>query len=102
MLDRYFDGDIAADPADDRYDRSFDAVWGSDGLYSLALADINGTAFAHTTAVHTFGAFLANVCNQATLATPTGLGDFVGRLSYQFGTLTANAARSVRVQYRKL
>jgi len=102
MMDRYFDGDIAADPADDRYARSFDAVWGSDGLYSLALADINGTAFAHTTAVHTFVGFLANACNQASVATPTGVGDFVGRLSYQFGTLTANAARSVRVQYRKL
>jgi hypothetical protein len=101
-MDRYFDGDIAADAGDDRYVRSADAVWGEDGLYTLALADINGLAFPHTTAVHTFGGFLANFCNQVSVATPTGLGDFVGRLSYQFGTLTANASRSVRVQYRKL
>jgi hypothetical protein len=102
MLDRYFDGDIAGDFLDDRYTRSADAVWGEDGIYTLALADINGTAYPHTTAVHTFLAFAANTCNQPSVATPTGLGDFVGRLSYQFGNFAANAYRSVRVQYRKM
>jgi hypothetical protein len=101
-LDRYFDGDIAADAGDDRYTRSADAVWGEDGVHTLALADINGLAFPHTVAVHTFAGFLANACNQASVATPTAAGDFVGRLSYQFGTLVANASRSIRVQYRKM
>lgn len=103
MLDRYFDGDIAGTPGNDRYLRSLDAVWGEDGFHALALRNISGLASpAHTTAVHTFAAFNAASCNQATLATPTALGDFVGRLSYQFGNLAANASRTVRVQYDKL
>ena len=102
MMDRYFDGDIAADPGDDRYTRSTDAVWGEDGIHTLVLANISGLAYPHTAAVHTFGGFLANACNQASVATPTAAGDFVGRVSYQFGNLVANAVRSVRVQYRKL
>jgi hypothetical protein len=102
MMDRYFDGDIGGDAGDDRYTRSADAVWGEDGPHTLVLADINGLAFPHTPAVHTFLGFVANSCNQASVATPTALGDYVGRLSYRFGDLAANASRSVRVQYRKL
>ena len=103
MMDRYFDGDIAGDAGDDRYTRSADAVWGEDGQHALVLRDINGLAApAHSTAVHTFGGFVAASCGQASVATPTANGDFVGRLSYRFGNLVANAVRSVRVQYDKL
>jgi hypothetical protein len=102
MLDRYFDGDIAGDAGDDRYTRSADAVSGEDGLYTVALSNIDGLAVAHTTAVHTFIGFVANACNQATVATPTAAGDFVGRVSHQFGNLAANAVRTIHVQYRKL
>jgi hypothetical protein len=103
MMDRYFDGDIAGTAGNDRYTRSLDAGWADEGLHGLALRDINGVfAPAHTTAVHTFVGFNAATCNQATIATPTALGDYVGRLSYQFGNLLANASRTVRVQYDKL
>jgi hypothetical protein len=102
MMDRYFDGDIAGTAASDRYTRSADAVWGEEGIHTLALADINGLSFLHSTAVHTFLAFNAASCNQGSLVTPTPPGDHVGRLSYRFGDLIANASRSVRVQYRKM
>jgi hypothetical protein len=103
MLDRYFDGDIAGTPAGDRYTRSADAVWGDDGPHALALRNISGLASpVHTTAVHPFIGFNAASCNQPSLATPTALGDFVGRLSYQFGNLVNGSIRSVRVQYDKL
>ena len=103
MMDRYFDGDIAGTAGNDRYTRSADSVWGEEGQHALALRNINGVASpAHTTAVHTFVGFNAASCNQPTIATPTAAGDFVGRLSFQFGNLVANASRTVRVQYDKL
>jgi hypothetical protein len=101
-LDRYFDGDIAADAGDDRYNRSADAVWGEDGGHAVMLSDINFPAVPHATAVHTFAGFNAATCGQATNATPTAIGDHVGRLSYSFGNLLNGASRTVRVQYQKL
>lgn len=100
-LDRYFDGDINGTAGTDRYSRSADAVWAEDGPHVLSLRD-NNSGVAHTTAVHTFAAMVVNTCNQATIATPTALGDFAGRISYSFGNLLPNQSRTVRVQYDKM
>jgi hypothetical protein len=101
-LDRYFDGDIAGDAADDRYNRSADAVWGEDGPHAVMLSAINFPIIPHTVSVHTFGGFVAASCGQASIATPTAFGDHVGRLSHSLGTLANGASRTVRVQYSKL
>jgi hypothetical protein len=34
-------------------------------------------------------------------STPTSVGDFVGRVGYQLGSINANSSKTVRVMYRR-
>jgi hypothetical protein len=103
QMARYFDGDINGDVADDTYLRTPNSILAADAASDdiISLRDI-APLYAHATAVHTFGAFNAASCAQASLATPTAPGDFVGRINYSFGNLAANASRTVRLEYSKL
>jgi len=110
-LDRYFDGDIAGDADDDRYNRSADAVWGEDGSHVVVLSDVTSTtdpSITHSTSIQAFGVFNAADCAQASVAAPTHPGDYVGRLSYELGIIPGfynvhgGGQKTVRVQYRYL
>jgi hypothetical protein len=103
-LDRYFDGDINTTPGSDLYARTLDSVWGyENNSNGVMLRDLQLLpAAAHTTAVHSFVAFVPASCGQASAVTPTAAGDFVGRLSYSFGTMLANSSKSVKINYARL
>jgi hypothetical protein len=100
-LDRYFDGDLDNDNSDDSYWRTFDSVSGRDGILdNLSLTAISFDV-PHTTAIHSFAGWNPSVTNQASLASPTGSGDFVGRVSYSLGTINASAQKIVKVLYKR-
>ena len=100
-LDRYFDGDLDGDVADDVYTRTVDAVAGQDGvLDNLSLTAISFN-IPHSTAIHTFAGWLPSVTNQASLGSPVGPGDFVGRVSYNLATINSGVAKTVRVLYKR-
>jgi hypothetical protein len=101
VLDRYFDGDLDNDNSDDRFSRTFDAVAGQDGLFdNLSMTAITFN-IPHSTAIHTFASWDPSVTNQASVSSPTGAGDFVGRVSYSLGTINASAQKIVKVLYKR-
>ncbi|HWT03929.1 MAG TPA: hypothetical protein VN256_27015 [Pyrinomonadaceae bacterium] len=101
VIDRYFDGDLDNDNSDDSFLRTFDSVTGRDGI----LDNLSMTAISfdvpHSTAIHSFAGWNPSVTNQASLASPTGSGDFVGRVSYSLGTINASAQKVVKVLYKR-
>ena len=100
-LDRYFDADLDGDIGDDTFARTLDSVGGQEGtLDNLAMTAVSFN-IPHTTAIHTFAGWNPSVTNQATLASPVGPGDFVGRISYSLGTINTNLAKVVRVLYKR-
>ena len=100
-LDRYFDGDLDNDNSDDRFSRTYDAVAGQDSTFdNLSLTAISFSV-PHSTAIHTFAGWDETVTNQASIASPTGAGDFVGRVSYSLGTINASAQKVVKVLYKR-
>jgi hypothetical protein len=101
VMDRYFDADLDNDNSDDRFSRTFDSVTGQDSTFdSLSLTAISFT-IPHSTAIHTFAGWNPAVTNQASVASPTGAGDFVGRVSYSLGTINNNAQKIVKVLYKR-
>ncbi len=100
-LDRYFDGDLDNDSSDDSFWRTFDSVSGRDGILdSLSMTAISFDV-PHTTAIHSFAGWNPSLANQTSLASPTGNGDFVGRVSYSLGTINASAQKVVKVLYKR-
>jgi hypothetical protein len=99
-LDRYIDAD-ADNTTSNIYGRTADNIYAYVDLgYGIMMGDITRT-IAHTTAVHTYGTWVRNACNQASVATPTPYQDGVGRLSYLLGTMNNNASKSVKVVLRR-
>ena len=108
-FDRYFDGDIGGTSGGDSYSRSVDSVWGQEGLHALILTDANSPVIPHTTSVQNAAVFVPTNCGQTTAPTPTGPGDFVGRMNYNlkliYGRVTAppdGMTKTFTVKYRKL
>jgi hypothetical protein len=100
-LGRYFDGDLDNDNSDDRFSRTYDAVAGQDSTFdNLSLTALTFN-LPHDTAIHTFAAWDPSVATQASVASPTGAGDFVGRVSYSLGTINASAQKIVKVLYKR-
>lgn len=100
-IDRYFDGDLDADAADDVYTRTVDAVAGQDAsLDNLSLTAISFN-IPHSTAIHSFAGWVPSITNQVSLASPIGPGDFVGRVSYNLGTINSGVAKTVKVLYKR-
>lgn len=100
-LARYFDGDIDSSTGGDRYNRTFDSVHAQEGAVDNLMLTALTFNTAHLTAVHTFGSWNRAVTTQASAATPTGAGDFVGRITYQLGTVNNNAQRVVKFLYKR-
>jgi hypothetical protein len=125
-LSRYFDGDIDTSvhpdygaqgdllAHDDRYAATSNSVWGwDDGAgarhHGLMLTAISA-AYPNSASVEKFsdwastgaGARTARTCTPVSQASPTAPGDYVGRLTYSFGTLAAGASRIVKVQYKRM
>jgi hypothetical protein len=99
-LDRYIDGD-ANNMTANIYARTLDSVFAFVAAgRGLVLSDLTRTV-SHTTAVHAFASWQRNVCNQATVATPTAAADHVGRMSFVLGTLNNNASKTVKINYRR-
>ncbi|MGB7921831.1 MAG: hypothetical protein WCF57_01170, partial [Pyrinomonadaceae bacterium] len=99
QLSRYFDGDIDRDFGDDVYSRTIDSVHGQDSnLDNLMLSALTFN-IDHTTAVHTANGWNAAVASQASVATPTARGDYVGRITYILGTVNNNTQKVVKVLY---
>lgn len=101
QLSRYFDGDIDRDFGDDRYSRTIDSVYGQDSnLDNLMLTALTFN-IDHTTSVHTASGWNAAVTSQASVATPTAPGDYVGRITYILGTVNNNTQKVVKVLYKR-
>ena len=101
QLSRYFDGDIDRDFDDDIYSRTIDSVYGQDGsLDNLMLTALSFNT-NHTTSVHTASGWNPAVTSQASVATPTAAGDFVGRITYNLGTVNNGAQKILKVLYKR-
>ena len=101
QLGRYFDGNIDNDYSDDSFSRTFDSVEGRDS--TLDLLSLTAISFntSHTTAIHTFSGWDPSLASQASLASPTAAGDYVGRVTYSLGTINYNTQKIVKVLYKR-
>jgi hypothetical protein len=101
QLSRYFDGDIDRDFGDDVYSRTIDSVYGQDASLDNLMLTALTFNINHTTAVHTSAGWNAAVTTQASVATPTAAGDYVGRVTYNLGTVNNNTQKIVKVMYKR-
>jgi hypothetical protein len=116
QLHRYFNGNISNDGTGDIFDHSEDSVWGRQGNnneHGLMLTALTfGTA--HDVFVEevdewnpsifpSVGARTGRGCSPQNPPppTPTNAGDFVGRVAYELGTISANRSKTVKVVYRR-
>ena len=101
QLARYFDGNIDSDYSDDVFSRTFDSVEGRDS--TLDLLSLTAISFdtSHTTAIHTFNGWDPSLASQASLASPTAKGDYVGRVTYSLGTINNGTQKIVKVLYKR-
>jgi hypothetical protein len=110
---RYFDGDLSNDREDDLYDSDADSVWGRDsgtgtGHHGIMLSALT-LAVSHTQAVENWSDWnpstglpsTAKTCTPIVRSVPTALGDYIGRLTYNLGSLAAGQSRTVKVVYRR-
>jgi hypothetical protein len=99
-LDRYLDAD-ADNTTTNIYGRTADNIYAYVDLgYGIMMGDITRTV-SHTTAVHTYGTWVRNTCNQASTPTPTPYQDGVGRISYLVGTMNNATSKTVKVVIRR-
>jgi hypothetical protein len=101
QLSRYFDGNIDNDYSDDVFSRTFDSVEGRDSTIDLLSLTAISFNIAHTTAIHTFTGWDTSLATQASLASPTATGDYVGRVTYSLGTINNNTQKIVKVLYKR-
>jgi hypothetical protein len=100
-LDRYADFDVDNNVKFDIFHKSPRAVFGKDQAASRNLLSMTElTAATYTTAIHSWGSWQKSVCNQPTAGSPTEQGDWVGRISYSFGTMANGTSKTVKVLYR--
>lgn len=100
-LARYFDGDIDSSTGGDRYNRTFDSVHAQESTFDNLMLTALTFDTPHLTAVHPFSSWNRAVTTQASAAVPTAAGDFVGRITYQLGTVNSNTQRIVKVLYKR-
>lgn len=100
-LARYFDGNIDSDYSDDVFTRTFDSVEGRDSTLDILSLTANSFNIDHTTAIHTFTGWDPSVATQASLASPTAKGDYVGRVTYLLGTINNGTQKIVKVLYKR-
>ena len=101
QLARYFDGNIDNDYSDDVFTRSFDSVEGRDSTIDVLALTALSFNLDHTTAIHTFNGWDPSVATQSSLASPTAVGDYVGRVTYNLGTINNGTQKIVKVLYKR-
>jgi hypothetical protein len=112
-LSRYFDGDIDNDSPDDLYDSNGDAVWARDDGFIGRGLRLSALSYAteRFTFVEDYGKWDPNGAGTQTarhcfvnnsVTVPTALGDFVGRLTYELGTINAGQSKTVKLLYGRL
>jgi hypothetical protein len=100
-LDRYVDLDINNTWLEDVFDRGSQAVLATESGRQVSLTELS--PMPSTIAVHSGGGgFGINVCNAPSVTTPTAAGDWIGRISFNFGTVAAGASKTVKLRYRVL
>jgi hypothetical protein len=105
ILVRYFDGDIGGTASGDRWARSVDSVWGWEdnsgrGLMLTALSP----SVTHVMMVEPYQSWFDyghEDCGFVSTTTPTGPGNFVGRLRYAMGSFNPGQSKTVSVLYRR-
>jgi hypothetical protein len=113
-LSRYFSAHVSIDSDDDIFDRDTDSTWGTDpgagaGHHTVMLTALT-FALTHTAFVEKNGdwnvkgngAQTATKCTAIAQSVPTAPGNFVGRITYVLGTLSAGASKSVQLVYRRM
>jgi hypothetical protein len=107
-LSRYFDGDLGGDAGDDIYARTADSLFGFEaGGGGLSLTTRSAT-LAHESIVETGAAWgqgaapTAAGCDASAEATPTGTGNFVGRITHDFGDVKAGSTKTVLLKLGRL
>jgi hypothetical protein len=95
---RYFDGDLDGDAMGDVYNKTFESVLGNQnrGL-SLTATSFNTS---HFTQVESFSNWKTNSCLAEFRGVPTAPGDWVGRVTYNLGSLAVGQSKKVTVTYR--
>jgi hypothetical protein len=100
-LDRYADLDASNTVKSDVFHKSPRAVFATDNSNPTKLAIMTElTAASFDTAVHSSSTWQKNACNQPASPSPTVPEDWVGRISYNIGTLAKGASKTVKLQYR--
>jgi hypothetical protein len=111
LLSRYFDGDVDNDGGDDRYDDDADSIWARENFTGHGLR-LTALSFAttHNTFAEDYGEWNPNGSGSQTArhcfvnmssSVQTLPGDFVGRLTYQLGTINAGQTKTVKVLYSR-
>jgi hypothetical protein len=96
-LDRYADLDVHDGGPGDSFLRTPRSVVVADSDSVVTMSDL-GTG-TPATAVHAWGEWRRDACNQASAYSPTARADWVGRISYNFGTLANGASKTVSLVY---
>ncbi|HEX8653118.1 MAG TPA: hypothetical protein VF708_20035 [Pyrinomonadaceae bacterium] len=110
---RYFDADLSNDSGDDIFDTDADSVWGRDsgsgaGHHGLLLTALS-LLQSHTVAVEKRSDWYplttpgtAATCSPLPQASPTAPGNYVGRLTYNLGTINTGVTKIVKLVYRRI
>jgi hypothetical protein len=102
QLARYFEGNLDNTGGNDIYDRSNDSVWGRE-THALSLTALTQT-ISHLTAVETLNNWSSSTrstCAPIHAVVPNGPGFFVGRLTYNLGSISPKASKTVKMLYRR-
>ena len=106
-LARYIDGDMDGTPSGDLYNAGTDSVWGrqsgSSGVRHGVMLTALSFATAHTPEVETYLNWSNNrgSCTPVAEAVPTAPGDYVARMTFSLGTISAGQSKTVKMLYKR-
>ena len=100
-LDRYADFDINNTWGGDQFHRSPRGVFGWDGTAQNLVSLTSLSTLNAATAIHgSGGGWGMDTCNKPSATSPTAAGDWIARISYNFGTMAAGTSKTVKLLYR--
>jgi hypothetical protein len=102
---RYFDGDLGGDATDDVYGIGFHSALGLEGGGVAAGLSLTATSFntSHFGQVESFNSWSKNTCivqHDVPGLVTSSQGDYVGRVTYNLGSLAVGQSKKVTVTYR--
>jgi hypothetical protein len=112
QLSRYFDGDISDTPGNDVYDTTQSAAWGRDTSLTRYGLMLTALSFAYTSQAdqEPFNAWnptgstyqSARGCYSFIgYGPPPPASDYIGRLTYTLGTISAGQSKTVKMLYKR-